>query len=622
MSDWKEKYFASLEDLEEREKQWAETELLLKRCVSRMTLAVEGYGEKADELLERLRNSIRGERNYDRIKNMVDAIIELTAKFNKKKSSQLTAKNVMLVLLKKLPWPKEHQKAQRKLLKKVEDSKDSTQLATHVEPLMKLFSIVLSSAGNSKEGASSKKSMLGGLFGGGDKKQTADTPDANEDTPKSISIEQPQTSIEDKQSTDALMQTVILELLGQLNMPVAIAGEVDRLRSKVERISNKDELQLLVKDLAGLMSGAVELAPMDNDDIEGKDIERFSISEILIRLLERLDLPDEMHAKSDALKRKWEKGLSENEIIPAIEDIAELVVEIRLRIEREKNEFQEFLRVVTDRLQDLDAHIQDDVKLHEKIFSDSSQFSDDVDGQVNSIRENVDNAVELQALKSSISEQLLVMEKHVDNYRAKEASHKNEMQQRVELLAGKVTQLETESSDLREQILEEKELAMRDALTKIPNRLALDDRLNTEYSRWKRYKSPLVLVVWDVDDFKKINDTYGHNAGDKVLVTIATLLNDQIRETDFMARFGGEEFVLLLPETNLENAVPVIEKLRESVADCQFHHGDAAVTITVSAGVTMFKQGDTIESAFERADKFLYKAKSSGKNCSKSDLDA
>ena len=130
-----------------------------------------------------------------------------------------------------------------------------------------------------------------------------------------------------------------------------------------------------------------------------------------------------------------------------------------------------------------------------------------------------------------------------------------------------------------------------------------------------------MLVIWDVDDFKKINDTYGHKAGDKVLVTIATVLYDNIRETDFIARFGGEEFVLLLPETNIDNAASVTEKLRKAIAECQFHHGDKDVQITVSAGLTEFVSGDSVESAFERADQYMYTAKRGGKNRCISDKD-
>ena len=117
-----------------------------------------------------------------------------------------------------------------------------------------------------------------------------------------------------------------------------------------------------------------------------------------------------------------------------------------------------------------------------------------------------------------------------------------------------------------------------------------------------------------MDDFKAINDRYGHKAGDKVLRTIASVLNEHLREIDFLARYGGEEFVTVLPETDLAQALLVAEKLRASIEQCDFHHRDVPVRITVSGGVAQFREGDTPDSVFERADTQLYRAKSDGKN--------
>jgi len=121
-------------------------------------------------------------------------------------------------------------------------------------------------------------------------------------------------------------------------------------------------------------------------------------------------------------------------------------------------------------------------------------------------------------------------------------------------------------------------------------------------------------VIWDVDHFKKVNDTFGHKAGDKVLRTIARNLAGSIRETDFIARYGGEEFVHLMTGAELENCVAVADKLRGKIEATGFHFREQAVTITVSCGVTQFRDGDSSESWFERADRALYKAKQAGRN--------
>ena len=158
---------------------------------------------------------------------------------------------------------------------------------------------------------------------------------------------------------------------------------------------------------------------------------------------------------------------------------------------------------------------------------------------------------------------------------------------------------------------------MRDMLTGIPNRQAYEERIGNEIARCRRYESPLCLVVWDVDKFKAVNDNYGHAAGDKVLKVVAETLDKHIRATDFLARFGGEEFVLLLPEIGLEAAAQVANKLREIIAETPFHFRDSRVAVTISGGVARLKKDEPANDFFERADKALYAAKEKGRNCVK-----
>jgi diguanylate cyclase len=174
--------------------------------------------------------------------------------------------------------------------------------------------------------------------------------------------------------------------------------------------------------------------------------------------------------------------------------------------------------------------------------------------------------------------------------------------------------VQQESDILRRRLQEERNLALVDTLTGISNRLAYNERLQLEVARWRRYQSPLVLSLWDIDRFKNVNDEYGHQAGDKALKLIARLLRDHVRETDFVARYGGEEFVLLLPETQLDNALLVAELMRKRVESCGFHFHGAPVPITISCGLSQFREGDSPEQAFARADAALYRAKAQGRN--------
>jgi len=139
-------------------------------------------------------------------------------------------------------------------------------------------------------------------------------------------------------------------------------------------------------------------------------------------------------------------------------------------------------------------------------------------------------------------------------------------------------------------------------------------RLSEELLQRTRGRNSLSIIVCDVDHFKKINDTYGHIAGDKVLQLLSATLRKHLRQNDFIARYGGEEFVVLLPSTDCNEAAEVAELLRSKVEACPFNFRGQRVTITMSFGVSEFRALEAPETVFERTDKALYKAKESGRN--------
>lgn len=150
-----------------------------------------------------------------------------------------------------------------------------------------------------------------------------------------------------------------------------------------------------------------------------------------------------------------------------------------------------------------------------------------------------------------------------------------------------------------------------DHLTKIANRRRIDEVIQKEYKRGHRYGQPLSLVLFDVDNFKKINDVYGHNRGDKVLKTIAKLVRSSVRESDFFGRWGGEEFVIVCTETAAEEAVKVAEKLRRQISEYEF---EEVGSLTCSFGVGQFDFNASIEMSVHNTDMALYRAKEEGKN--------
>lgn len=156
-----------------------------------------------------------------------------------------------------------------------------------------------------------------------------------------------------------------------------------------------------------------------------------------------------------------------------------------------------------------------------------------------------------------------------------------------------------------------KQLANTDSLTGLVNRLCFDRRLEKELERTRRHARPLSLIMLDIDHFKRINDTYGHDVGDQVLVHFAGVLLENVRLTDLCARWGGEEFALLVPETALKQAVSLAEKLRLAIVDTAF---PMVRQITVSIGVTEVCPGDLVDHPIKRADQALYRAKAKGRN--------
>jgi len=154
-------------------------------------------------------------------------------------------------------------------------------------------------------------------------------------------------------------------------------------------------------------------------------------------------------------------------------------------------------------------------------------------------------------------------------------------------------------------------LATTDRLTGLNNRLKTEDDVNEEVERAKRYNRGLSIILLDVDDFKKVNDEYGHHIGDVVLGEFASVVQDAIRKVDAVGRWGGEEFLVILPETNLKEAEAVAEHIRRKVEDYTF---TVARHKTSSFGVSEYIQGDNSQSLINRADKALYKSKELGKN--------
>jgi len=190
------------------------------------------------------------------------------------------------------------------------------------------------------------------------------------------------------------------------------------------------------------------------------------------------------------------------------------------------------------------------------------------------------------------------------------------LRSRDEMIAARaaVQDAQARIQELESKLEQLNELVHEDQLTGSLNRRGLEEAFKREFARSERRNSPLCVALIDVDDFKRLNDTYGHTAGDEALIHLVRVMKDSLRTMDLIGRFGGEEFLIVLPDTPLEAAMQTIGRLQRQLAKRLFMHSNEGLLITFSAGVALRKPGEEQASLIQRADAALYQAKREGKN--------
>jgi diguanylate cyclase len=584
LQNWKQKYFDAVGDLETREKQWAEIEQALRHGLTRISLASDGSDEELNHQLEALRVEIRKGRPSEALQAQLEVISDSILRLDEaRKNLQqiLTPAELMMDIIGRLHFP--HGLGHRvKALQKRLAKAGAEEGGAMAEEFASLIGDALAWTQGEPVESEAKKGLLGKLFSAKEKAASR--------------VETPAGGLN-------IAKKLLADLIRSLVNEEASRSSLNR---KLQASEQEVQLQGLAHELADLLHGmGAECSVADGS---------LPVNEVLVRLLERLDIPAALNKEVEAVKAMLLGTLPPQEMDKVIIAIADLIAETRSRMQSEKAEIENFLKQLTTRLQEIDSSFQGNVMTQRESFRDGKALDDAVNVQVQGIEESVQQAEELTALKDLVQQRVDTIRTHMQEFRSAEDQRLQQAEQEVAALTEKLTSVQGESDQLRERLQDERNLAMVDALTGIPNRLAYNERLKQEYMRWQRYRSPLVLVVWDVDKFKVVNDDYGHQAGDKVLTVIGKLLQQQSRETDFIARFGGEEFVLLLPETDMESALVVTEKLRLAVEATEFHFRGKRVLVTISCGMSEFAENDSPEQVFERADKALYEAKSSGRN--------
>ena len=296
----------------------------------------------------------------------------------------------------------------------------------------------------------------------------------------------------------------------------------------------------------------------------------------------------------ESLELRLAEGISARSVRAAREMLAETRVR-QQRVRDERNAARDALKTLIHRLLrevgELGEHTG---RFHDSIgrHAEAIARADSLQGLAGVVREIVDESRAVQTLVGQAQQRM-----------RDEHSKASELADRVRELEGELRRLSEEVST--------------DALTQVANRRGLATAFETECARASRAEgvtAGLAVGLIDIDNFKRLNDTLGHAAGDEALKALAAAVRARLRPVDHLARFGGEEFVVLLPATPVDEAKIVLTRLQRSLSEALFLHEEREVFVTFSAGVTAWRPGETLQSALERADEALYEAKRTGKN--------
>jgi diguanylate cyclase len=293
----------------------------------------------------------------------------------------------------------------------------------------------------------------------------------------------------------------------------------------------------------------------------------------------------------DAMRITLEDGLTAR----GVKSVAELLRNTRgrqgqMRVER--NRARDALKALINRmlgeLGELGSHTG---RFHDNVgrYADVIEQSESLETLTGVVREMVEESHSVQTLVAATRQRL-----NDEHTKASDLSH------RVSVLENELHRLSGEVST--------------DQLTQVANRRGLLRDFDQARARADRNGEPLAMGLLDIDNFKRLNDELGHNAGDEALRSLAALVKNSLRPSDTVARYGGEEFVVLLPETSVADAQAILTRLQRTLSSGLFMHEQKSVMVTFSAGVTGYRTGERIEEALERADQALFEAKRAGKN--------
>lgn len=561
-TDWKKQYAQTLNELDAKEKAWEVQQQELLKALLRLTFTFQGSNDILDKKLLDLKDGLKKTKNK-LPQNDINQIIEAILKLQKEKNAETSRTSLLISNVTELLSKDEQFSPYSNKLNEITDDEKGTPI--HPSKKLKTINEIL---------AQINKSVAGG-------KQK---PDSFKVFLKKLS--------ENKKTEPAL---------------AALCKKSISLKTEQEKLK---AINSCIESINSTVNNTEKNGAEQNGESPNSS---FSIENLVI-LLDWITIPGKSQNKLETLKQQLEQRTDNKDIGNLLRRIALVISNAYMEIQSELNETEDFLKKVTQQLNEITLQIADIETLENESFSSSLTHNTAMEKQIKLIQSGVDEADTIENIKNTINTRIEVLQTNMDQFINVEQSRKKQSANSHKKLVDQIKHMESETDQLRQCIEEERSKAYNDALTGIPNRMAYDEQINSEYQRRKRYNGKLTLCLIDIDKFKGVNDTYGHKAGDIVLRTVAKKCASKVRKNDFFCRYGGEEFALILPETNLSAAITVAETLRQSIEKCSFQYGDKNVPITISCGLAEFKAKDTPAAVFLRSDKALYKAKETGRN--------
>ena len=333
--------------------------------------------------------------------------------------------------------------------------------------------------------------------------------------------------------------------------------------------------------------------------------------EHLFHVVESMEMDDASTKLTNKIKTEMSDGCERPQVMRHVANICDVILSSHHALEED---FELYLQSLDSQLATLQSNLTDTKEVHKNTDKAHDVFYNKLHQQMNDINKDVQEQEDATQLKKMIQQKMEDLNQHVVKFSTGFKADHGKQDEHYQLMVSQMTRLETDNQKMREQLQVHIQKSQTDPLTKLPNRGKFDEVYEQEFKRYERYQTDCCIAVIDIDLFKRINDSYGHLVGDKVLVLIANQIKQNIRESDFVARFGGEEFVVILPHTDLDSSVIAMQSLCDKIGSTPFNFRANPVNITVSIGVCAFSQSKDQAMAFNQSDQAMYQAKEKGRN--------